>query len=398
MTTKEKSPEITKVLVIDDSNDNRMLLASQLRMHGYEILQAKEGSEGIELAELELPDLILLDVMMPKISGFEVCSHLKGQPKTSHIPIIMITALRDVQYRIQGIEAGADEFLSRPHHREELLVRVRALVQLKRARDKLEEERNRIQLLYDVSRATTTQLNLPPMMVEIITQTCAAVAGTKGTILLLDEMGGVTHRIIYREGQTAEIRTTVSHTVMNKGLVGWLIRNNQGLLIEDVEQDERWIALPDDEPTGSAIGIPLSRADRIVGVMLLTHPQVGYLKQEHLSLVEAIGAQTTAAIENAYLFAEVDEQRSKLETILAQSTDVIITTDEAMQISILNHAAERFFSLTDDDVLGVNIREVPQLADLVSLFDKAGHHPVTEEVTVGEGKYLYVSVSPLSRA
>jgi PAS domain S-box-containing protein len=395
MTSESQNSEPARVLVVDDSADNRLLLSSQLRMHGYEILQAEDGTTGIELAEQALPDLILLDVMMPKISGFEVCSHLKNQPKTSHIPIVMVTALRDVQYRIQGIEAGADEFLSRPHHREELLVRVRALVQLKRARDKLEEERNRIQLLYDVSRATTTQLNLPQMMVEIITQTCAAVAGTKGTIFLLDEGGEVTHRIIFREGQTAQVRTTVSEAVLSKGLVGWLIRNNQGLLIEDVEQDERWIAIPDDEPTGSVIGIPLSRADRIVGVMLLTHPQVGYLKPEHLALVETIGAQTTAAIENAYLFAEIDEQRSKLHTILAQSTDAIITMDEMMQISILNHAAERFFNLSARDVTEKSIRDIPELTHLLPLFEKAAKQPVTEELNLNGDKFLFVSVTPI---
>jgi PAS domain S-box-containing protein len=364
-------------------------------MHGYEILQAEDGREGIEVAEQELPDLILLDVMMPKISGFEVCEHLKSQPHTVNIPIIMVTALRDVQYRIQGIEAGADEFLSRPHHREELLVRVRSLVQLKRARDKLEEERNHIQLLYDVSRATTTQFNLPQMMVEIISQTCAAVIGTKGTILLLDETGDVTHRVIYREGQTAEVKTTISETVLREGLVGWLIRHNQGLLIEDVEKDERWIALPDDEPTGSVIGIPLSRANRIVGVMLLTHPQIGYLKNEHLSLVETIGAQTTAAIENAYLFSEIDEQRMKLHTVLAQSTDAIITTDEAMRISLLNQSAERFFDLTADDVVNMPLEDIPQLTDLLPLFEKATNHPITQELVVRGDKHLYVSVTPI---
>lgn len=392
-TTQNNTPP--RILIVDDSPDNRLLLSSQLKMHGYEILQAKDGPEGIEVTENELPDLILLDVMMPKMSGFEVCSHLKGQAETEHIPIIMVTALRDVQYRIQGIEAGADEFLSRPHHREELLVRVRALVQLKRARDRLEEERNHIQLLFDVSRATTTQLNLVQMMIEIITHTCAAVAGTKGTILLLDEAGEVTHRVILREGQPAEVKSTVSEMVLNEGLVGWIIRNNQGSLIEDVEKDERWIVLPDDEPTGSVIGIPLSRANRIVGVMLLTHPQTGYLKPEHLALVETIGAQTTAAIENAYLFAEIDEQRRKLQTILAQSTDAIITTDENLRISLLNHAAERFYNLSADDVANKSLREIPQLTDLLPLFVKASNRPVSQEITLEGPKYIYVSVTPI---
>lgn len=395
MTLSAPISDPPRILIVDDSFDNRLLLSSQLRMHGYQILQAEDGREGIEVSTREKPDLILLDVMMPTMSGFEVCAYLKNQTETAHIPIIMVTALRDVEYRIEGIEAGADEFLSRPHNREELLVRVRALVQLKRARDRLEKERNNLQLLYEVSRATTTQLYLPQMMVEIITHTCEAVEGTKGTILLLNEGGQVTHKINLREGQAAEVKSTVSETVFREGLVGWLIRNNQGIIIEDVEQDERWVALPDDEPTGSVIGIPLSRTKGVVGVMLLTHPQPDYFKSDHLALVETIGAQATAAIENAYLFAEISEQQRKLQTILAQSTDAIITTDENLNISLLNQAAERFFKLDAKMVEEKSLREIPQLLLLLPLFINASKQPVTSELTAEGQKYLYVSVTPI---
>ena len=148
--------ETATILIVDDNPDNRLLLASQLGMHGYNIVEADGGHQGIELARDHFPDLILLDVMMPVMNGFEVCTHLKADGNTAHIPIIMVTALRDIEYRIRGIEVGADEFLSRPHHREELLVRVRSLIRLKQARDRLEEERNRLRLLYNVTRAATT--------------------------------------------------------------------------------------------------------------------------------------------------------------------------------------------------------------------------------------------------
>jgi putative two-component system response regulator len=183
MTSKGPAKNPGVILIVDDSEDNRLLLSSQLKMQGYQILQAEDGHEGIEMVKRERPDLVLLDIMMPGMSGFEVCSRLKSDPQTAGIPIIIVTALRDVEYRIQGIEAGADEFLSRPHHREELMVRVRSLLQLKRARDGLEEERNRLELLYEVTRATMSQLNLQQMMVEILSQTLTAVSAAKGSIL-----------------------------------------------------------------------------------------------------------------------------------------------------------------------------------------------------------------------
>jgi PAS domain S-box-containing protein len=395
ITTKAPANNPGVVLIVDDSEDNRLLLSSQLKMQGYEILQAEDGAEGIEMVRRERPDLVLLDIMMPGMSGFEVCSQLKSDPQTAGIPIIIVTALREVEYRIQGIEAGADEFLSRPHHREELLVRVRSLLQLKRARDGLEEERNRLELLYEVTRATMSQLNLQQMMVEILNQTLTAVNAAKGSILLLNESGEVTDKILIRVGKVAEIETTVTPEVVSRGLAGWLIRHNQGSIIEDASQDSRWVVLPDDvEPAGSVIGVPLSRADRIVGVLMLIHPRKAYFLPEHLALVETIGAQATAAIENAYLFSEINEQRRKLEAILAQSNDAIITTDELWQITLLNQAAERFFELKARDVIGQTLRGVDELEGLVPLFVRATSRPVAQEFSF-RSKHLFVSITPI---
>ena len=383
------------ILIIDDSAENRLLLSSQLGMEGYDILQAEGGHDGIETAREKNPDLILLDVMMPEMNGFQVCEHLKGSEVTAGIPIIMVTALREVQYRIKGIEAGADEFLSRPHHREELLVRVQALIQLKRARERLEEERNRLQLLYDISRAISTQLDLQQMMANIIAQTQAAVGATKGSILLLDDDGNVTHRILVREGEAPDFADTVTSKVMSHGLAGWLLRHNRGVIIEDALEDERWLTLPDDqETTGGVIGVPLSRADRIVGVLFLMHPETGYFTDEHLALLETIGAQISASIENAFLFNEISEERRKLSAILAQSTDAIITTDELWRISLLNQAAESLFELSAGNVIGCSLRNVPQLDSLIPLFVKASERPAAQELNHGS-KVLYASVSPI---
>ena len=358
----QETPPST-VLIIDDNAENRLLLSSQLRMEGYRILQANGGYAGIELAQLHDPDIILLDVMMPDINGFEVCEELKGDPRTQRIPVIMVTALRDVQYRIKGIEVGADEFLHRPHVREELLVRVRTLIQLKHARVDLEEERNRLALLGEISRSISRELNLDKMMGEIITQTQTILGATKGNVMLLDEEGQVTSKILKRAGFPVEFTVQVSQEVMRAGLGGWLVRHNRGDIIRDITQDPRWVMLPDDDDeTGSVIGVPLSRgANRTVGVLVLNHPESGYFTEEHLSLLETIGAQVTTAIENAYLFTDASEERRKLETILAKSTDPTIITDEEWRITLFNSAAETFFEVEATALAGCSIRDVHAL-------------------------------------
>ena len=384
------------VLIIDDSPENRLLLSSQLKLEGYEILQANGGLQGIEIANIHNPDIILLDVMMPDMNGFEVCTRLKQNKATKLIPVIMITALREVQYRIEGIEAGADEFLSRPHVREELLVRVRTLIQLKRTRVHLEEERNRLQLLYDISHATSTQLDLETMMADIISHTQTAIGATTGSIVLIDESGTVSHEFFIQTGTQVKVSNTVADAVMTKGLGKWLITHKRGDIIKDITQDNRWIMLPGDRNRkGTAIGLPLIGSQRVVGILILNHPQPGYFNQDHLSLLEASAATVSAAIENAGLFTEISEERRKLEAILAQSTDAIITTDEAWRISLFNQSAEKLLKVNAAEIIGQSIRDIPQLDMLIPMFVNASVHLAPQEIKLDSEETLYVSVSPI---
>ena len=384
------------VLVIDDSPENRLLLSSQLSMEGYQILQAHDGHDGLRIAHEHDPDIILLDVMMPDINGFEVCKRLKASPHTHLIPVIMVTALRDIKHRIEGIEAGADEFLSRPHNREELLVRVRTLIRLKRARVGLEEERNRLQLLYDISQAISAELDPDILMATIIDKTQKAVGATKGNIMLLNEAGEVDHKFLIRAGSEVEISDRVTNEVMTRGLGGWLVRHRLGDIIEDIQQDDRWITLPDDpEEQGAAIGVPLVSPKKVVGVIILNHPQVSYFNKQHLSLLETIGTSVASALENANYFTEISEERRKLGAILTQSTDAIITTDEEWKITRINNAAELLFGLDALEVSNQSIREVPELRMLLPIFENASGRVAPEEVHLENGKTLYASISPI---
>jgi putative two-component system response regulator len=126
------------VLVVDDDALIRQFLEDELVGEGYTVSIAKDGEEALEKVATDPPDLILLDVMMPKLDGFEVCRRLKSDERTILIPVVMLTALMAIAERIKSIEAGADDFLSKPHNRQELLTRVRSLLRLKRHTDELE--------------------------------------------------------------------------------------------------------------------------------------------------------------------------------------------------------------------------------------------------------------------
>src|SRR5580693_9047462 len=126
-----------RVLVVDDVELNVKLLEAKLSSEYFQVLPAFNGLTALDLADTELPDIILLDVMMPRMDGFEVCRRLKANPRTADIPVVMVTALSDIADRLRGLEAGADDFLTKPVNDIALFARVRSLVRLKRMMDEL---------------------------------------------------------------------------------------------------------------------------------------------------------------------------------------------------------------------------------------------------------------------
>ncbi len=126
------------ILVVDDNQQNLELIQAYLEDIECKTVPAHDGVEALALVERKKPDLILLDVMMPKMSGFEVCRRLKSNPDTSDIPIIMVTALNEFGDIERGIDSGTDDFVSKPINRLELLTRIKTMLKLKHLTDRLQ--------------------------------------------------------------------------------------------------------------------------------------------------------------------------------------------------------------------------------------------------------------------
>jgi class 3 adenylate cyclase len=138
----------SRILAVDDNKQNLSLLQRALASAQYEVVTAEDGPTALQLIGRAAPDLVLLDVMMPGMSGYEVCQRIRANEATCLLPVVMLTSLTDVADRIRGIEAGADDFLSKPVNREELLTRVKSLLRIKTLHDEVETKNHLLRNLF----------------------------------------------------------------------------------------------------------------------------------------------------------------------------------------------------------------------------------------------------------
>jgi adenylate cyclase len=184
--TLANRPKLGLVLVVDDEEHNRTLLRDPLEAAGYEVMEAEDGSRALELMAGRTPDVVLLDVMMPRMHGFELCQRLRQEPRTASIPILMVTALAERHERLMGIKVGANDFLLKPVDLQDVILRVGNAVKLRQLYGLLDAERERSEgLLRNV---------LPAVVAERMKagETTIADAYPEATVLFADLVGFTT--------------------------------------------------------------------------------------------------------------------------------------------------------------------------------------------------------------
>jgi len=162
-----------RILIVDDNETNRDILVTRLGVHGYDLRQAADGEEALAAVKELLPDLILLDVMMPKLDGFEVCKRLKNDPSLPFMPIILCTAKADSKDVVTGLEAGADEYLTKPIDQMALVARVKSMLRLKQLHDQVTEmnrslEQRVSEQLVEIARMSGLKRFLAPQIAELV--------------------------------------------------------------------------------------------------------------------------------------------------------------------------------------------------------------------------------------
>jgi two-component system cell cycle response regulator len=182
LSIEEKTP---KILIVDDEEINVELMEAYLLSEPYTTITAYGGKEALRKVREEKPDMVLLDVMMPEVDGYEVCRLLKADSETQFTPVLMLTALSELEHRIRGIDVGADDFLTKPINKLELTTRVKSLLRVKDLHDKLAAERDSLEV----------KNRIQSILTEIIPTLLQAVSYEEKNIMI-NQMTGMVQKTL----------------------------------------------------------------------------------------------------------------------------------------------------------------------------------------------------------
>ena len=296
----------SRILVVDDTPMNVKMLADILTYRGYQVHTAAGGREGLQAMAEHAPDLVLLDVMMPEMNGYEVCKAIRANPATQMTPVVMVTALDPAQERVKGIEAGADDFLSKPINQAELLARVRSLLRIKAYQDTIAEQARELKswnetLEQRVQQQVAELESLGRLKGFFAPELAQAIVSGGANEILKPHRREITVLFLDLRGFTAFTESAEPEEVMSAlaqyhDLVGSLVARHQGM-VEHFAGDGMMIFFNDPMPLPDA---PVQAATMAIRLREQFTPlRAAWRKQGHeldLGIGMALGYATLGAI------------------------------------------------------------------------------------------------------
>lgn len=278
------------ILIVDDEIVSRYTVEALLSSEGYELVFAESGEEALEKAVELVPDLMLLDVMMPGMNGFEVCQRLRANPRLAELPVVMVTALDDRESRIKGIEAGADDFMSKPFDRAELRARIRTITRLNRYRRLVETEE---QLAYLANYDPLTNLPNRNLLMERMRQTLGrASRNQQGVAVLVLDLDGF-----------QMINDSLGHEVGDKMLQEVASRLTKtvsvGATVARLSGDEFVIMEEANDPVKQVSDIAQRVLDAISKFMMLNQHEIVITASLGISVFPSDGEEPSGLLKNA---------------------------------------------------------------------------------------------------
>ncbi len=344
-----------KILVVDDLPTNVKLLKDLLVANSYDVVTASSGTEALRQVEKERPELVLLDVVMPGLSGYEVCRKIRENRDTAFIPVVMVTSLDPAEERIKGIEAGTDDFLSRPINRAELLARVRSLVRIRELHEqvqaqaeqlaewnktlerRVQEQLAQLTSLLEVSQLLTSSLEIDELLRLILAAVSRLMEADSSSLLLVD---ATTDDLVYRVPVgAADDRLREVRLKAGEGVAGWVVKERRPVLLNQAEQDPR-VQVTSNKlgyvaPPRSVLAVPLQDRDRVTGAIeVLNRVKERQFTQQDQDLLCAFAAHASVALRNAQLVSTIKEENRTLQGELQERYRTLIGESASMHQAV----------------------------------------------------------------
>jgi signal transduction histidine kinase/DNA-binding response OmpR family regulator len=373
-----------RILIVDDNPTNIDLLLDCFDDAQFLISVAENGHRALEQVRYDLPDLILLDVMMPGMDGFEVCRHLKIEPDTKDIPIIFMTALADIDHKIEGFAAGAVDYVTKPFQAEEILARIQTHLDLRDLQKLLERQNGRLQeeigtrkqaekalqqineeLEDRVSQRTAalqaeiservlleeqleaiyrlgqelTLLRQEPQIIQRVLTTATEVLDFEiaGCGLVDDEANELQYRYYLCDGQLKNIDMRLKLDG-DLGIGVAVVHSQQVINLPDAAQDPHHVPMPDVK-SGSELCVPMKAGDHVLGVLNAQRETADRFTDAEEKLLQTLANAAATALENARLYQAERDRRREIEAVQRAALSLTAASELSQVLDTIAHSA-----------------------------------------------------------
>ncbi|MFQ6026151.1 MAG: response regulator [Dehalococcoidia bacterium] len=417
------------LLIVDDDPSNRDLLARRLKHEGYKVSEAESGHRALEMLERKNFDLVLLDVLMPNMNGYQVLERLKSDDASRHIPIIMLSALDEIDSVVKCIELGAEDYLPKPVDSVLLRARISACLEKKHLRDqekfyrsqletanaglekRVEErvedlkqsnrmlqqeilERTQLQeqlqasieemaVVDEVARIITSTLDIDQVYERFAQEMGKLLDFEMAAVNIVDKEAG-TYTLKYRFGEAREGRSIGSVTSLHGSQNEWVTKTGQTLRREDVSGDPKFPSDWEQLEQGhcSSIMVPLiATQGKVIGTLGLRSSRIGAYGPREQEILERLAKQIAPAMENADLYQEVRFQAQLMDNV----RESVVATDLEGRVIYWGKGAEELHGYSAEEAMGKLLSLIGEPED-----DEPGLHRMAQALSTGSwsGQYL----------
>lgn len=322
------------VLVADDDAATRVLLRLTLERVAMHVVEAEDGQSAISTAARDRPDLIVMDMRMPGVNGFEAIERIRADSLTSRIPIIGLTAAaRTSNDTVRGLQIGADDYLHKPFSPEELVARVRSRIRARQLEERLQQRTEELEALVRIGAQLNEALALDELADRLLTLTLAQLPALCAALLLIDAEA---HPLLFRfrsNGSDAIAAPEAERLQSADTLLGQVLAGGEPRLVKDSQENGAG-GMPGVLPgvdCRSGIAVPLVHHGRVAGAVLIADQRAGRFTESDLRVLRSIGEQAALAVRNAQLYEELRRYAHELEARVETRTAALQEANERLR-------------------------------------------------------------------